>query len=183
VVHGGHQDGSKPRLRERTAKAHGVSTRKIRDIAELAKTDPDIVTRIINGDISLRDAKDLMLEQVRQRKIKEAMPTHVRGEGIHSGNMTKLFRILDDNSVDLIITDPPWEKMAIPLYSELGQLAQQKLQPGGFCLVLCGQLYLDEVIARLAKSLDWYWLAGVKFVGANTGRIWPRKITNHFKPS
>ena len=43
-----------PRQRERTAKAHGVSTRKIREIAGLAKIDPDIVNRIANGDISLR---------------------------------------------------------------------------------------------------------------------------------
>jgi len=71
-------------------------------------------------------------------KIKAALKTHVRGEGIHTGHMRKLFRILDDDSVDLICTDPPWEHKALPLYTELGKLAQQKTEPGGFCLVLCG---------------------------------------------
>src|ERR1035437_9101563 len=152
--HGARKMG--PRQRERTAKAHGVSTRKIREIAGLAKIDPDIVNRIANGDISLRDAKDFMLEQVRQRNITAALKTHVRGEGIHTGHMNQLFRILDDDCVDLFIPDPPWEKKALPVYSELGKLAQQKLKPGGFCLVLCGQLYLDDVVSRLAESLDWY---------------------------
>jgi hypothetical protein len=181
VVHGSHQVGSTPRQRERTAREHHISTRKIREIAALAKTDPDIITRIVNGEVSLRDAKDFSLDRVRQRNITAALKTHVRGEGIHTGHMKRLFRILDDNSVDLFITDPPWEKKAMPVYSELAKLAQQKLKPGGFCLVLCGQLYLNEIIARLSESLDWYWLCGVKFSGSHS-RIWPRKISNGFKP-
>ena len=181
VVHVSHQDESTPRQRERTAKAHGVSTRKIREIAALAKTDPDIVSRIVNGEVSLRDAKDFSLDRVRQRNITAALKTHVRGEGIHTGHMNRLFHILDDDSVSLFITDPPWERKALPLYTELGKLAQQKLKPGGFCFVLCGQLYLNEIIARLSESLDWYWLCGVKFSGSHS-RIWPRRISNGFKP-
>jgi hypothetical protein len=95
--------------------------------------------------------------------------------------MRKLFRILDDDSVDLICTDPPWEHKALPLYTELGKLAQQKLKPGGFCLVLCGQLYLNEIIARLSESLDWYWLSAVVFSSAHS-RIWTRKISNRIRP-
>ena len=50
-------------------------------------------------------------------------------------------------------------------------------------MVLCGQLYLDDVVSRLAESLDWYWLCAVKLdSNANGGRIWPRKMTNRFKP-
>jgi hypothetical protein len=181
VVHAGLQVESAPRQRERTSKEQHISTRKIREIAALAKTDPDIVTRIVNGEVSLRDAKEFSLDRVRQRNITAALKTHVRGEGIHTGHMNRLFRILDDNSVDLFITDPPWEKKALPVYSELAKLTQQKLKPGGFCLVLCGQLYLNEIIARLSESLDWYWLCGVKFSGSHA-RIWPRKISNGFKP-
>ena len=181
VVHADHQAESAPRQRERTARDHHISTRKIREIAAIAKTDPDVVSRIINGDISLRDAKESILAQVRQRNITAALKTHARGEGIHTGHMKRLFRILDDDGVDLIITDPPWDRKSLPLYTELGKLAQQKLKPGGFCLVLCGQLYLNEIIARLSESLDWYWLCGVKFSGSHS-RIWPRRISNSFKP-
>ena len=172
---------SSPRQREQTARDHHISTRQIREIAALAKVDADIVNRIANAEISLRDAKEFMLDRVRQAKIKDALKTHVRGEGIHTGHMNRLFHILDDDSVSLFITDPPWDKKALPLYSELAKLAQQKLKPGGFCLVLCGQICLNEIIARLSESLDWYWLAGVKFSGAHT-RIWSRKISTGFKP-
>ena len=181
VVHGSHQDESKPRQRERTAKAHGVSTRKIREIAALAKTDPEIVTRIANGEISLKEAKEFLLERGRQAKLKDALNKHIRGEGIHTGHMKQLFRILDDDSVNLFITDPPYEQKALTLYSELGKLAQQKLKPGGFCFVECGQLYLDDVIRRLAESLDWYWLCGVKLSHGHS-RIWHRRMSNTYKP-
>ena len=180
VVHGASKMG--PRQRERTAREHHISTRKIREIAELAKTDPDIVNRIANAELSLRDARESVLERVRQAKIKDALRTHVRGQGIHTGHMNRLFRILDDDSVDLFITDPPWQKSDLSLYSELGKLAQQKLKPGKFCLVLCGQMYLDEVIARLSESLEWHWLCAVTLGGSANGRICFRQMVNAFKP-
>jgi hypothetical protein len=184
VVHGGHQEKSTPRQRELAAKEQNISARKLREIGSLAKIDSAIVANIINGEISLRDAKEAMRDRVRQRKITAALETHVRGEGIHTGPMKQLFRLLDDDSVSLFISEPPpWEKKALPLYTELAKLAQQKLKPNGFCLVLCGQLYLNEIIARLSEVLDWYWLCAVKLDDdANGGRIWPRKMTNRFKP-
>jgi hypothetical protein len=37
--------------------------------------------------------------------------------------MRQLFRLLENNnSVDLFMTDPPWAKEALPLYTELGKL-------------------------------------------------------------
>jgi hypothetical protein len=93
-----------------------------------------------------------------------------------------LFRLLDDDSVSLFITDPPCDNLeALPLYAELGKLAQQKLKPGGFCLVQCGQLHLDEIVKRLSESLDWYWLCAARFDGPHA-RIWPRKVSSAFKP-
>lgn len=59
VAHVSHD--SKPRQRERTAKEHQISTRKIREIAALAKVDADIVNRIANAEISLREARESTL--------------------------------------------------------------------------------------------------------------------------
>jgi hypothetical protein len=181
VVHAASKMG--PRQRELAAKEQNISTRKLREIGALAKVDPAIVTRLVSGEISLRDAKEATLERVRQQNITAALKTHVRGEGIHTGNMKQLFRILDDDSVSLFITDPPaWEKKSLQQYSELAKLAQQKLKPGGFCLVLCGQLHLDEIIARLSEMLDWYWLCAVKLSTGAHSQIWPKKISNAFRP-
>jgi DNA modification methylase len=181
VVHGATKIQGQPRQRERTARQLQISTRKIREIARLAKTYPEIVDRIASGEVSLRDARESTLEKIRNRNITAALKTHVRGEGIHTGHMSHLFELVDDDSVDLFMTDPPWAKEALPLYTELGKLAQQKLKPGGFCFVLCGQLYLDQIIARLSEALDWYWLSAVVF-SSGSHRIWTRKLTNNFRP-
>ena len=34
-----------------------------------------------------------------------------------------------DNSIDLILTDPPYNEESIPLYGELAKLAQRVLKP------------------------------------------------------
>ena len=179
VVHAGHN--STPRQRERTARELQISTRKLRDITALAKTAPEIVNRIANGEISLRDAKEAVQDQVRQQKVTAVLKKHVSGQGIYTGDMRRLFKLLDDDSVSLFITDAPSEAEALPLYTELGKLAQQKLKPNGFCLVVCGQLHLDEIVKGLSESLDWYWLCAAKFDGPHA-RIWPRKVTSAFKP-
>jgi hypothetical protein len=185
VVHGGHQAqqaGTTPRQRERTARELQISTRKLRDISALVKTDPEIVTRIANGEITLRDAKEAVTEQERQRSTTAVLKTHLRGHGIYTGDMDRLFKLLDADSVSLIISDPPSDNQeALTLYTELGNLAQKKLKPGGFCLVQCGQLRMDEIVRGLSESLDWYWMCAVKSDGPHV-RIWPRKVTSGFKP-
>jgi hypothetical protein len=40
---------------------------------------------------------------------------------------------------------------------------------------------LNDIIARLSESLDWYWLSAVIF-SSGSHRIWTRKITNEFRP-
>ncbi len=185
VVHGGHQAqqaGTTPRQRERTARELQISTRKLRDISALAKTAPQIVDRIANGEITLRDAKEAIQEQVRQKSSTEVLKGHVRGQGIYTGDMSLLFRRLDDDGVSLFITDPHSDgRDAVPQYAELGRLAQQKLKPGGFCVVRCTQLHLDEIVKGLSESLDWHWLCASKSDGPHA-RIWPRRVTSGFRP-
>jgi len=44
-----------------------------------------------------------------------------------------------DGSVDAIITDPPYGKDSLSLYSALSKEAKRVLKPGGNCLVMTGQ--------------------------------------------
>ena len=58
-------------------------------------------------------------------------------------------------SVDCIITDPPYPKDFIELFDDLGALAARVLKPGGSLVVMTGQLYLPRYAAYLAGSLPW----------------------------
>ena len=59
------------------------------------------------------------------------------------------------NSVDLIVTDPPYEKAGIPLYRDLSAFAARVLKPGGLLYAYAGILYLDEIFAHLDSELDY----------------------------
>jgi SAM-dependent methyltransferase len=53
-------------------------------------------------------------------------------------------RIADD-SVDLIFTDPPYDKDSVSLYRKAAQVAARILKPGGSFVAYSGQKYLPEV--------------------------------------
>jgi ParB-like chromosome segregation protein Spo0J len=151
----------KPRERERTATQLRVSTRQLRLIGMIAKHDKSMVEKIVTGKVSLRDAKLEVNEDIRKRLRNAAIKTNPKGGCIHTGDLSILHRLLDDNSVALFLSDPPYEKDAISLYGKLAELAQRKLKPGGLCAVMCGQLYFDQVFTAMCKHLDYYWICGV----------------------
>lgn len=55
-------------------------------------------------------------------------------------------------SVDAIITDPPYAKADIPLHGELAQFAMRVLKPSGWCVVMIGDLYQDDIVALMRPT-------------------------------
>jgi tRNA G10 N-methylase Trm11 len=85
-------------------------------------------------------------------------------------------------SVDVIVTDPPYGRESLPSFSELVTLAARVLKPGGSLLVMSGQCYLPEVMSRLTTDdLNWQWELALICRGQAT-RIFPRNVTPMWKP-
>ncbi|MBA7561091.1 hypothetical protein ES708_02726 [subsurface metagenome] len=64
-----------------------------------------------------------------------------------------------DQQFDFIITDPPYPKEHLGLYSVLAERAREWLKPTGLVLAMCGQSYLDDIYSMLREHLDYYWTA------------------------
>jgi DNA modification methylase len=90
--------------------------------------------------------------------------------------------MLPDSSVDAIITDPPYPKEYLRLFSSLSRLAWRVLKPGGWCVVMTGAVYLPEVIHRLGECLDYRWLHGVATPGGGNARISSVGVFQSYKP-
>jgi hypothetical protein len=173
----------KPRERERTAKQLGISSRQVRFVSEIVKHSPEMLERIVSGTLTIKKAKQQLIEDSRNAKRLAALKTNSRGGGILAGDLSLLHRRIPDDSADLFLTDPPYHAAAIPLYGRLAELAQRKLRPGGLCVVMCGQLYLPQVLAEMTKHLDYYWLCAVGQKGVvRSCRILTRRVLNTFKP-
>lgn len=87
-----------------------------------------------------------------------------------------------DNSVDFIITDPPYPKEYLPLFGDLSDIASRVLKPGGSLIVMSGELYLPEVIALLSRSMDYYWTLAYLTQGAGSTNLWTRRVNTQWKP-
>ena len=88
-----------------------------------------------------------------------------------------------DESVDAIITDPPYERDAIPLFGALRDLAARVLRPGGHLVVMTGSMYLPDWLYQLGGDdrLLWRYLMSVRLPGGTTvNRI--RKVADGCKP-
>jgi len=68
---------------------------------------------------------------------------------------------LGPESVDLIVTDPPYDDASLALFTDLGSLAARVLRPGRLLVCYAGSLRLPEVIARLGEHLAYVWTAVV----------------------
>ncbi|MDG7043126.1 MAG: class I SAM-dependent methyltransferase, partial [Nitrososphaerota archaeon] len=51
---------------------------------------------------------------------------------------------IEPESIDLILTDPPYGKKYMYLWDALGALSQRVLKPGGWLIAYAGQSHLDE---------------------------------------
>jgi len=88
---------------------------------------------------------------------------------------------IPDNSVDLILTDPPYGGEFSDTWAELGKFAARVLKPSRFLVTYFGQLNLIEFINSLEKHLKYYWTFCLIHSG-NLQLIMPRNIRCGWKP-
>jgi DNA modification methylase len=97
------------------------------------------------------------------------------------GDFEEVFADIPDNSVDCIITDPPYPIEFIECWSKLSHFAKRVLKENGFCIAYSGQMNLPEVIKRMSENLDYYWTFSLSHTGIKQ-LINPRNIFCGWKP-
>jgi site-specific DNA-methyltransferase (adenine-specific) len=90
--------------------------------------------------------------------------------------------MIADNSVDFIITDPPYPREYIPLYGELSKVAARVLKPGGSLIVMVGQSYLPEVMLELGQWMQYHWCLSYLTPGGQSPQLWHKKTNTFWKP-
>ena len=124
------------------------------------------------------EAERLRLEQerVKQEQIQSIL------DNIIHGDFTEVCQSLEDESVDVIITDPPYPIEFLPLYEKLAQQARRVLKPGGSMLVMCGQSYLPEILQLMTPHLNYYWTLSYQTPGAQSPNVWSKNLNSFWKP-
>ncbi len=169
----------------------GRTYHKAKKVWQAAKTDDDIkavVEKVDRGDWSIskahsevvsREKAAVRAEEMSQKSLEyREDPDKCR---IIHGDFYEVCRTIEDNSIDHIITDPPYPQEYLPLWSQLSEVAVRVLKPGGFCIAYSGKTHLPDVINRLGEHLEYYWQVILLHSGLPAG-VHPVKMNTCYKP-
>jgi site-specific DNA-methyltransferase (adenine-specific) len=88
---------------------------------------------------------------------------------------------IDDCSVDLLLTDALYCRDGVPLFEDLGRVANRVLRDEGILLCMVGQSYLPEQISLLSEHLTYHWtLACITPNGSPF--LYKKRLTTGWKP-
>lgn len=80
---------------------------------------------------------------------------------------------LQNESVDMIFSDPPYVKDQIHTYQWLANEAVRVLKPGKFIAVMCGGMALNDIMRWFdSAGLDFYWLYQLGMTATGAGIVW-----------
>lgn len=180
--------------RRKTLSDIGVSVNQSSNWQRIAAMPEETFERTIaetkaNGDEltsagMLRVAKEQQREQRRQERQQAADQITIdppETYNIYHGDVNTLHNQLENNSVDLFFTDPPYHANKPYLFADLARLAADKLKDGGLLLTYSGQMHLMDVLHGMSDHLDYWWLFAVRHTGGHL-TIWNRQLWNDWKP-
>jgi 16S rRNA G966 N2-methylase RsmD len=146
---------------EKAANAVGASARNVRKAKKLKRDRPDLLAKVETGEVTLHAATQQAAEETKkadlQRPVCITLPA-----GLHRGDFRELSASIEDDSVDLIFTDPPYDGDSVQLYEDAARVASRILKPGASMIAYSGQRHLPAVLAGMSKHLRYWWtVAGV----------------------
>lgn len=178
--------------REEVAAIAGVGSntvakvKKISAAEQAGKVDAETVARLRTGDVSInrvvRDLKEQETAAKREEQKAVAIAKRQSVDGLYLGDFRKIGDKIPDGSVDLIFTDPPYDRKAIELFDGLGEFAARVLRPGGSLIAYAGQIQLPDALTHLAKHLRYWWTCSCYHSGPSLLRMNEYGIVNGFKP-
>lgn len=152
----------------------------VRELVEAAKDDPAIAKEMAAAHHQIK----------RAQKSQEAEPAVIRFDAsphgeryrlIH-GDITNAISLIEPNSVDVIITDPPYPAEYVPLYEHLAALAAHALKDGGSLLCMTGQSYLPAVINLMIPHIAYHWMVSYLTPGGQAVQLWQKNVNTFWKP-
>lgn len=156
---------------------------------ELAKQASAAKVREIKKTAGAEKAakKTAMREERETRKAAAAsigatLPRESGAVTLHHASCVGMIQLLEPQSVDWIITDPPYPREFLPVYSDLAELAAHALKPGGLLLAMIGQAYLPDIVSALSARLTYHWTLAYLTPGGQAVQVHPRKVNAAWKP-
>ena len=163
------QKSSEPlETRQEIAKVANVShdtvakVKRIEEAVSEGLVDDATIKKLRSGETSINHVdKEIKKHRSEVRAVerkKEAASTGVLdGDTVRMGDFRSILPSIPDGCVDLIFTDPPYDKAAVQLYGDMAREAKRILRPGGSLICYLGQYATADVCRLVCDHLDFYW--------------------------
>jgi SAM-dependent methyltransferase len=143
--------------REQVAKV-----RRIRDAANDGIVDDDTLTKLRTGAVSINHVDKTVKKhkaeaKAAERKKEAAAAGVIDGDIVRLGDFRTILPSIPDGCVDLIFTDPPYDKETVPLYEDMAREAARILRPGGSLICYLGQYATADVCRLVGNHLKFLW--------------------------
>jgi 16S rRNA G966 N2-methylase RsmD len=162
-------------------KRERVSAKGLLEIAALKDAERQRATAKKAADVGPRRAKKEAERERREEEAASVVSTETNAR-LLVGDLLDVGTEIDDESVDVIITDPPYPREYLPVYQKLADLAERVLRPGGSCVVMVGQSYLPEIMDALRSRLNYQWTLAYLTPGGQATQIHTRNVNTFWKP-
>ena len=169
------------------ASVAGISHDTIHKVEVIAeRADDETKAKLRRGETTVNaEYKKLQKAQRReQRRARKAARPPVADcpYRLLTVDIAQASRHIDAESVDWIITDPPYPKQYLDLYDHLARLAEHALKPGGSLVAMVGQSYLPAILAKLTGTLTYHWTLAYLTPGGQAAQLWARRVNTFWKP-
>lgn len=165
----------------------GTPTENHKDnLIRLAKMD-DGKQRMVAEKIRSGEAKNVKAAQkIITQEIRGILPYDFSAISdkyrILRGDFSEITKDIEPGSIDVIITDPPYPKEYLDVYQDLAIVAKRLLKPGGSLVVMIGQSYLPEILAKMVPHIRYHWVLSYLTPGGQSAQMWQRKVNTFWKP-
>jgi hypothetical protein len=176
-------EGCHEEVNQQRAKKPRILARNIKEAAKAcdacqAVENGQLPTTIMDSRRVARVAREQKAKRRRAQPAEDCQEGEVR---LLAGDFRQRGQEIEDESIDLVFTDPPYPKKCLPLWSDVAEVAQRVLRPGGILAAYSGQKYLPTVMGSLDEHLDYVWMGSIRHSGGDAMR-WDVKMKNGWKP-
>ncbi len=151
--------------------------------------DEETLERLRKGDAVIKTEYLRLKKEVNQteRAERKAAPVVIPNDEklyLEVSDIATADSKVDAQSIDFIITDPPYPEKYLPVFGKLADFAAHALKPGGSLICMSGQSYLPEVFRLLNQNpeLRYHWTLAYLTPGGQATQLWERKVNTFWKP-
>jgi hypothetical protein len=171
---------NKERVTQKLAKTFNTNRSYVSEAKKLKERKTDFFEQVKSGEKTLTKAVKEAKREDTITALKEKSKDFKSNEiQIYNADFREYAKNIKENSIDLILTDPPYPKEYLSLWQDLFIVAEKVLKPSAFLIAYSGQMYINEIF-KMKNDLIYYWTMNIVF--SKKPLIFGRNIINEWKP-